>query len=152
MSLSGGNDDVKTVYNDANGYYELDHTSVGARYVGCFLDNYQYYRVGWIRDGENEGVSAVEVSKGKFTYLDYQVVQYGKIKTNVKYRVNPSDQIFQPGTYYGCFSSSGTSSPVIPVGYYDFTWTVTKPSTGTDTFTGEVFIPAGGIGEITINY
>ena len=167
LSISGGNKAVKTVYTDANGYYELDHASISSRYIGCFLDNDQYYRIGWIYEGENIGKHTTFVNKGKYTYLDYQIVPYGKIKTNlnniscegstdvinisVKYRVNPNDHIFQPGTYYGCVNLSSTPTE-IPMGHYDFTYTVTKPSTGSNTFTQEVFVPEGGIGEITIDY
>lgn len=166
-SLSGGSEAVKTVYTDANGYYELDHVSISSRYVGCFLDNNQYYRIGWIYEGENIGKHTTFVNKGKYTYLDYQVVPYGKIKANVnniscegstdvininvKYLTNPGDQIFQPGTYYGCVNLSSTPTE-IPMGYYEYTWSVTKTSTGTNTFTQEVFVPTGGIGEITIDY
>ena len=70
----------------------------------------------------------------------------------VKYRANPSKQIFQPGIHYGCYNYWGPPSSNIPMDYYDFSYTITKLSTGKNTFTREVFVPAGGIGEITIDY
>jgi len=100
-------------------------------------------------------------------WLDWHVLPYGKLKTTVnniscegssdaietyfKHRINLPNPIFQPGNISGCYNNTNTSSN-IPMGYYDIIWTVTKPSTGTNTFTGEVFVPENGIGEFTINY
>src|SRR3989338_6581977 len=87
LELPGGNKTVLTVYPDANGYFELNHTSISARYVCCFFDNEKYDEIGWIQDGQNIGNSLVPVKRGKFTYLDCQAVTYGSIKINI-YNVN----------------------------------------------------------------
>ncbi len=100
--------------------------------------------------------------------VDYHAVLYGKLKLNIhniscediqdeiiidrKYRHDPNNSIYIPITLMGCYNQEGIPSTDIPMGYYDITWTVTKTSSGTNTFTGEVFVPEGGIGEFTINY
>lgn len=166
LSLSGGNEDVKTVYTDAKGYYELDHASVGARFIGCFLDNDQYYRIGWTRDGENEGVSAVEVSKGKYTYLDYQVVPYSNSKliinnTNCqgssdKLVLYQSNQIKSfDGSFAwqhnGCIYWETNGYSKIPMGKVFYKWEVTKNSV-TNTFYDTVFYGADEFKTYEIDY
>ena len=167
LELPGGNKTVLTVYPDANGYFELNHTSISARYVGCFFDNEKYAEIGWVRDGQDTGVELEPVKRGKFTYLDCQALTYGELKINI-YNVNcegATDHIFLERNYrhyfnyhpyshvdlFDCYGAEGIPTKVL-MGYYDLKWTVTKPSTGTQVFTAEVFVPENGIGEYTINY
>jgi len=62
-----------------------------------------------------------------------------------------NNSVYSPVTISDCYNAAGTPARV-PMGYYDITWTVTKPSSGTNTFTGKVFVPGNDIGEFTINY
>ena len=146
--LPGGFEEVISTLTDANGNYELEYKG---RVERVKLEvNENFYELGTLDGGEY--LKEIRIEPKKTQEIDWHAVQYGKLQTNVKYRINPNKQIFQPGIHYGCYNYSGPPSSNIPMGYYDFTWTVTKTSTGTNTFTEEVFVPAGGIGEITINY
>ena len=58
--------------------------------------------------------------------------------------------IYQPIYLMGCYSQDGVAAKV-PMGTYEIKWTVTRTS-GTTVFSNQVFVPEGGIGEITINY
>lgn len=165
-SLSGGSEAVKTVYTDANGYYELDHASIGSRYVGCFLDNDQYYRIGWIYEGENIGKHTTFVNKGKYTFLDYQVVPYSNSKliinnTNCqgsldKFVLYQSNQIKSfDGSFAwqhdGCIFWETNGHSKIPMGNVYYKWEVTKNNI-TNSFYDTVFYGAGEFKTYEINY
>ena len=159
----GGYDEVASTWTDANGNYEIEYKGRAERVK---LDGSGgYYGLGTLYNGSYE--QAIILEHKKTQEIDWHLVGYGQLTTtltniscedandvivlNATYRAKPSATIFGTGTYDGCYNNTSTSSD-IPMGYYDFTWTVTKTSTGTNTFTGEVFVPEGGIGEITINY
>ena len=164
---SSGVKTLKTTTTNSEGYFNIDALNHSHYDYVVRVNTGGLYDLGWYHDGEYKGTDTYGVDVGKVTNVDFHAVPYGKLKSNVnniscegptdtlniyfKYRLKINNPIFQPGEIYGCFTNSSTSSS-IPMGFYDVTWTVTKPSTGTNTFTGEVFVPENGIGEITINY
>lgn len=48
---SGSLKAVEVVYSDANGYYELNHTSWFQRKVACYPDENIYKNLGWAENG-----------------------------------------------------------------------------------------------------
>ncbi len=160
----GGYDEVDSTWTDANGNYEIEYKGRAERVK---LDGPEgYYGLGTLYNGSYE--QAVILEHKTTQQIDWHVVGYGKLKLNIyngscedaqdkiiidrNYRHDPNNSIYIPITLMGCYNEEGIPSTEIPMGYYDITWTVTKTSTGTNTFTGEVFVPEGGIGEFTINY
>jgi len=164
VGLSTGYSEVASTLTDGNGNYDLEYKGK-AENVKLELDA-SLYQLGNYYEGNYQTVRGLEPKKTQ--QIDWHAVPYGKLKLNIhnnscenpqdkividrKYRHDPNNSIYTPITLLGCHNEDGTPSSNIPMGYYDITWTVTKTSTGTNTFTGQVFVPAGGVGEITINY
>ncbi len=162
-SLPGGYKEVASTLTDANGNYELEYKGIASRVQ---TETYDLYFLGSLQEGSYK--TAMLLDHKETQEIDWHVVGYGKLKLNIyngscedaqdeviidrKYRHDPNNSIYIPITLMGCYNKEGIPSSDIPMGYYDITWTVTKTSTGTNTFTGEVFVPEGGIGEFTINY
>jgi len=166
--LPGGLKDVETAYTNSDGYFEIHHYGAYKHYeLGAYPDTETKYIVGWFEDGVHVGNGRMNVEKGQYMNPVFEMVEYGFLKVNIhnltcegasdlivlerNYRHHPSNKVFQPITLNGCYDADGAPAEV-PMGYYDLKWTVTKPSFGTQIFTDEVFVPANGIGEFTINY
>lgn len=164
LELPGGNKTVEVVTPDANGYFELSHTSVSARYVGCFFDNGKYYEIGWIQNGQNIGSSLVPVKRGKFTYLDCEAVPYGTIEQHVE-NVNcqsaademqirfktqfDTDYLYWSPIIYGCENSIGSAK--VPMGWRYYETKVVRSGVTTYVY-DTVFVTESGITNAEILY
>lgn len=164
---SGGYEDVATVYTDNDGYYELNHTSMFVRYVGCYPDQNEYEEIGWVKDGIQTGNTSFEkVNLGKYTYLDCEVVTYGLLNSHVqnvncegasdemivrkKYQFTGWDSYWSP-VKQGCYNQSSTEPVILPIGLYVFETKVTRPSGVTYVY-DTVFVSEAGISNLEILY
>ncbi len=154
---SGGYEAVAKVTPDANGYYELNHTSVFGRYVGCYVDNNKYDQLGWVEDGiQTENTSFTSVKLGKITDLDFQAVEFAELIVHVRNDncQGPNDklELFLDGsqvgwddvqiglltTLYGCIDI--VDDPVeFPMGYRYYHWTATRGN-NIETFYDTVYL------------
>src|SRR3989338_4754376 len=165
LELPGGNKTVLTVYPDANGYFELNHTSISALYVCCFFYNEKYAEIGWIQDGQNNGSSLVPVKRGKFTYLDCQAVTYSMVSTYIE-NINcagPADQmqfrfktqfdddyLYWSPIYTGCYSNTFVTQKM-SVGWRYYETMVTRSGVTTYVY-DTVFVTENGITNVEILY
>jgi len=167
FSLSSGFKSVKSVYTDENGRFEINHLGGTKSYTVAVRTPASFQQLGWATES-GYNLQNLGVKIGKRINVDYHALPYGKLKTNIynitceggsdsitidfEYRIDKNAISFGTTIKTGCFNMEGTPTSEVPMGYYDIIWTVTKPSSGTNTFTGEVFVPGNDIGEFTINY
>lgn len=162
---SGSLKAVEVVYSDANGYYELNHTSWFTRIVACYPDENIYKNLGWAENGVFLDTYYEKVNLGKITSLDYWAVPYGTLVLQVenincegasdemrfrfKSQFDDDYQYWSPA-YSGCYLNTFNSQKT-PMGFLYFETEVTRPS-GTSYIYDTVFIGATGITTAVIEY
>ncbi len=164
---SGSYEAVATVTPDADGYYELNHTSIFGRYVGCYVDSYVYRELGWVKDGvQTNNQSFEKVNLGKITDLDCQVVPIGKFTAHILNSncEGASDEMqFRSKMHWesgygdwssiraGCYDFTSTAPTEVPMGYRYYETRVIRPS-GTYYVYDTVYVPQTGVAHIDIFY
>ncbi len=164
---SGSYEAVATVTPDADGYYELNHTSIFGRYMGCYFDTDKYDEIGWVKDGSQTfNVSFEKVKLGRITDLDCQAIPFGQLLVNFD-NINcegASDEMqFRIKTHFeteysswspvlsGCYSFTASSPGKVPMGYRYYQMKVTRPS-GTYYVYDTVYIPETGVAQLDLFY
>ncbi len=163
---SGGYKTVATIVPDAEGYYELNHTSIFGRYVGCFLDENEYEHAGWIKDGVLIGATKEKVKLGSITDLDYTAIKLGQLLVNfdnincegasdeMQFRFKThleTEYSFWSPVLSGCYSFTASSPGKVPMGYRYYETKVVR-SSGTYYVYDTVYIPETGVAQIDIHY
>ena len=164
---------VKEVLTDDQGNFVLDHNgSLFNSYLVRLtyeLDNTNgigYHRVGWkdvsgnILEGHN-----LDVVKGQYMNVSYELVPYGNIKYNFNnvncfdssdelrvYRTNEYDS-YLPGAWihYGCINYQGSFGGLKPMGTYHIQWEVIRYGSS-QIFSDTFFLNEGELKTYTINY
>ena len=84
MGLPGANKEIKTVFSDENGNFELNKFSFRADKIRMGNTHGDYYELGWYKDGiyESDG-STLEIKKGKKLNIDFHMVPYGEYRIRI---------------------------------------------------------------------
>ena|SRR3989338_8116050 len=162
---SGGYKAVESVYSDANGSFELNHTSWFPRLVACYPDENVYYNLGWAENGTFLDTYFEKVKLGRFTNLDYWAVPYGMLAMQIenincegttdemqfrfKSQFDDDYQYWSP-IYLGCYSNTFNTQQT-PMGFLYFETKVIRPS-GTTYVYDTVFISETGVTTAVIEY
>ena len=163
---SGGYKEVEVVYSDANGSFELNHTSWFPRLVACYPNENIYENMGWAEDGVFLDKYYEKVNLGRFTNLDYWAVPYGALNGHFKsdncegtsdimqFRVKlqlESDYGPWSSERAGCYELSTASPAEVPMGYRYYETRVIRPS-GTTYVYDTVFVTQNGTSFVEILY
>jgi hypothetical protein len=167
MGLPGANKEIKTVFSDENGNFELNKFSFRADKIRMGNTHGDYYTIGWYKDGEYVSTnSTLEIKKGKKLHVDFHAVPYGEIKTSLHnincggsgdtlifkrmYLESPTDKVFIPLTLTGCIDNEGAFAKV-PSGNYKLEWTLIR-SGNNNTYSHILFVPGNGQASYNIDY
>ena len=169
MGLPGGNKEVKTVFSDENGNFELNKFSFKADKVRLGDPHGEYFTVGWYKDGEyiSDG-NTLPIKKGKKLNVDLHLVPYGQLQIHIKdtscynaldnvkiYFDGESDEsrTFNPGLLYekeGCMDVLD-SKVKTTMGHKYFHWVSTKNNV-TTTYYDTIFIDENTVTTINVFY
>jgi hypothetical protein len=167
LQLPGGGKEIKSTVTDENGNFELNKFSFKADKVRLGDAHGDYFTIGWYKDGEyiSDG-NTLPIKKGKKLNVDLHLVPYGEIKTSLhnvncggpedtlifkrSYMVSPTDNVFLPFTFTGCFNNDGAFAKV-PNGNYKLEWIVIRSGIS-NTFSHMLFVPENGQAFYNIDY
>src|SRR5690554_4855795 len=168
MGLPGADKEIKTVFSDANGNFELNKFSFRADKIRIGNAHGDYHSIGWYKDGEYvSGNSTLEIKKGKKLNVDFHLVPYGGIQLNIN-NVNclNSDDYFvlyAEGIQVdnsingfmidgiGCYHYNPDNYTKVPMGKRYYRYEVTRNNI-TNIFYDTIFIGAGENKIYEINY
>ena len=167
-SQSGGYKTVKSVTTNAEGYYEITHSTILLQdYYIRVEEPADYYSLGFI-DGEGnyQNGSLFKVNKSKNTYVGYEAISFAKIKYIISNNnctgstdklvlyeesLSASEYFIDAGWQHdGCVNFESDYLGV-PMGRLALRWEVTKNIT-TTTYHDTIYLEEGEQRVYEINY